>query len=521
MIHTDVRILTEPLGGSALSRALQRGEAPVTWMPAAPSTPAEWRAAVTRRATAAQWRAVLEQLAPAIRATGVARDRLQRVAEGGGIVVTTGQQPGLFGGPIYTWSKAVSALAIANEIERVTGVPCAAVFWAATDDADFAEASFTMFATRDGVETVRTELAPPSGTPMSLAPLGDASAVLARLRAAAGSASDESPLEIAERAYGTPTRSIGDAYVMLLRGLLAPLGIPVLDASHDAVRAASDPILRRALECAPRVQDALAGRRREMLELGYEPQVSDVDSLSLVFVREGSIKRRASVAESAALAADRKAVLTPNVLLRPVVERELLPSIAYVAGPGEIAYFAQVSAVAEVLGVDRPVALPRWSCTLIEPHIAELQRRYGATPDALARPDAFEALVARASMGKGTADTLRELRDVIDKLPARLTEEASALGLKGAIDGAKGMLLHRADRLERRLLAGLKRREASAMRDIAAMRAALFPLGKRQERALNILPLLSRHGVALLGAMRESAAPHARVLISGGDGTAS
>src|SRR5258708_19041569 len=153
-----------------------------------------------------------------------------------------------------------------------------------------------------------------------------------------------------------------------------------------------------------------------MLELGYDPQVADVDSLSLVFMREGSIKRRASVAESAALAADRKALLTPNVLLRPIVERELLPSIAYVAGPGEIAYFAQVSAVADVLGVDRPLALPRWSCTLVEPHIAELQRRYGATPDALARPDAFEALVARASMGKGTADTLRELREVIDKL---------------------------------------------------------------------------------------------------------
>lgn len=520
MIHTDVSILTEPLGGSALSQALQRGQAPATWG-AMPKTSGEWRGAVTARASAAHWRTILDSLAPAIRATGAAHDRLQRVADGGGIVVTTGQQPGLFGGPIYTWSKAVSALAIANEIERVTGVPCAAVFWAATDDADFAEASFTMVATRDGVETVRTEVAPPAGTPMSLAPLGDASAALGRLRAAAGSASDATPLQIAERAYGMPTRTIGDAYVMLLRELLAPLGVPVLDASHDAVRAASDAMLRRALECAPRVQEALAARRGEILALGYEPQVSDVDSLSLVFVREGSIKRRTSIAESAGIAVDKKVLLTPNVLLRPIVEREILPSVAYVAGPGEIAYFAQVSAVADVLGVDRPVALPRWSCTLVEPHIAELQRRYGAPTDALARPDGLEALVARASMRRETADTLRELRDAMGMLPSRLADEASPLGLTGAVEGAMRMMLHRVDRLERRLLAGIKRREASAMRDIAVMRAALYPLGKRQERALNILPLLSRHGVDLLGAMRESAGPHARALIDGGDGAAS
>ena len=89
---------------------------------------------------------------PAIMPAGAAAARLERVSRQGGVVVTTGQQPGLFGGPLYTWSKAMSALALADELEARTGIPTAAVFWAATDDADFAEAAATVVARSGGVD---------------------------------------------------------------------------------------------------------------------------------------------------------------------------------------------------------------------------------------------------------------------------------------------------------------------------------------------------------------------------------
>jgi bacillithiol synthase len=508
---TEVRIVTEPLGGSALSRLVQRAPAAGQWLAPRPASVEDWRALARARAAEPGWRERWEALMPALLPTGAAAARLARVQRDGGVVVTTGQQPGLFGGPIYTWSKAMSALALADEIQARTGVPTAAVYWAATDDADFAEAASTAVARPGGLEVLRAEHAPPPGTPLSLARLGDLRDPRRRLMDASGSAPDPRPLEALTSAYGNPDRTHGDAFVALLRALLAPLGVPVLDASHEAVVAASAPTIRLALDCAPAIEAALARRAREIADAGFEPQVDDVGGLALAFVRDGSTKRRLTIAE----APRATGWLTPNVLLRPIVERGILPTAAYVAGPGELAYFAQVRAVAAAMNVPAPVAVPRWSCTLIEPRAQVLLDRFGVTPDDLDPPDALEGRVARAAMSDATARALAEAREVIALLPDAIGEESEALGVGGAVVGATRALHHRVDRLERRLVAALKRREATRMLDLATLRAALRPRGARQERTLNILPLLARNGSELLTEMCRAAGPHAAAIVAG------
>jgi hypothetical protein len=130
------RVIAEPIGGGALTRAALDGSAPAGWFHPQPRGADEWRShAETVRGAfpGARW---LESLRPALTPSGAAAERLERVAAGHGVVVTTGQQPGLFGGPGYTWLKAISALAFADRLEREIGVPVAPVFWAATDDAD-------------------------------------------------------------------------------------------------------------------------------------------------------------------------------------------------------------------------------------------------------------------------------------------------------------------------------------------------------------------------------------------------
>ncbi|MEP6621023.1 MAG: bacillithiol biosynthesis BshC [bacterium] len=509
---TDVRILSEPLGGSPLSLSIQRGDAPAAWCIAPPCTITEWKDWAATRLAERDWSKQLAALAPAFAATGLAAEKLQRVIRDGGVVVTTGQQPGLFGGPVYTWSKAIGALAFADALERETGIPTAAVFWAATDDADYAEAAHTTLARTGGAEEIRTETTVPAGTPMSLTPLGDVSRQLALLADATGSASDPRPLAAVQGAYSNASCTVGDAYVALLRDLLAPLGMPVLDASHPAVRAASESTLRAALDQAVSVEAALTQRTRALREGGFDPQVEDVAGLSLVFVREGTVKRRVSIAEAKTLAPD--AWLTPNVLLRAVVERQILPTVAYLGGPGELAYFAQVSAVAQALDVAAPVALPRWSCTLIEPHIARLLTAFGIEPDALATPDALEGKVARSAMSEPSRGALESVRRAIQSLPPTLAPESDPLGLNAAMQGAMQSMLHRLDRMERRLVAGIKRREITALRDVATLRAALYPHGIRQERTLNLTTTLARHGLDLLQEMRMAAGAHASALIN-------
>ena len=509
---TDVRIITEPLGGSALSRALQTGSAPRDWSPAAPDAADGWREHARRRMAEKDWKASWRCLAPALAATGAARARLDRVVSAGGMVVTTGQQPGLFGGPIYTLSKAVSAIALADALETATGIPAAPVFWAATDDADFAEAASVSVARRGGLDVLRSTFAPPAGTPMSLAALVDLDEQLDRLAAACGSAADARALAAVREAYGSePSRSVGDAFVLLLRELLEPLGMPVLDASHDAVALASREILRRALGSANEIERALKARGAEIRAAGFDSQVEDVAGLSLVFGREGTVKRRLAVGEVAA--ADMR--LTPNVLLRPVVEHEILPTVAYVAGPGELAYFAQVGPVAEALSVGTPIAVPRWSCTLVEPQVGELLQRLDATEEELAPDGALEARLARRALAPEAGEALSRLRSSIAALPEWMSASARELDLERAVQGAAGAMSHRADRLERRLLAGVKRRETALMTDVATVRAALRPRGGRQERVLNPIPILARQGTSLLGEMRDAARPHADAIVEG------
>jgi bacillithiol synthase len=200
--------------------------------------------------------------------------------------------------------------------------------------------------------------------------------------------------------------------------------------------------------------------------------------------------------------------------LRPVVESVLLPTVAYMAGPGELAYFAQVSPVAEVLGVPTPVALPRWSGTIIEPHIARLLARRGLDVDDLKDPHAAENRLAREAMPRELGDAVASLRRLLAHGIGQVEKSAKPLGVsERTFQGALRSAGYKIERLERRLLARVKHTEREGMAELATLRGALYPNGEPQERALNMMPLLARHGPALFDAMRQAARRHATSLV--------
>ena len=174
------RIVTHALTGNPLAALVTAGNPPADWYQRAPSGTASWRERVesVRSGFQPDW---LSRLEPAFEATGNAKTRLDASSNGRGVVVTTGQQPGLFGGPVYTLSKALSALALADRLQEVTGVPVAPVFWAATDDTDFKEASSTVVSLPGGPQLLRIEHTELLGRTMASMPLGDVSAQLEAL----------------------------------------------------------------------------------------------------------------------------------------------------------------------------------------------------------------------------------------------------------------------------------------------------------------------------------------------------
>jgi uncharacterized protein YllA (UPF0747 family) len=513
-MSTEPIVLTEALGGSPLSRAARSGQLG-QWYPRAPRD-AEWidYVASVRASVSANW---YNDLAPAFASRGAASDRLRRAGDGG-IVVTTGQQAGLFGGPLMTLAKALTARALADALQELTGVPAAPVFWAPTDDADFEESAVVSVSLSGGARELRLERRAPAGTPIARVPLDaqelDAAATL--LREACGSASHASYLETVLRAFrGGAT--MGDAYVEWLRDLLGPLEIGVLDASHPAVTRAAAPLLRRAARDAVSVADAVRRRCADITTAGYSPQVQEVEGLSLVFVHSGGIKRRLPLREAAALGATSgDEVLTSTVLVRPVVERSILPTAAYLGGPGEVAYFAQVSAVAQALDAPAPLVLPRWSVTIIEPRVQRILESLGVAPDALVDPHALEGRVARQRLPAETVAALTALRRDLEGNLDTLGRSGAGLVSVPVIEGLRRSLERKLERLDRRITAAAKRRETEVMESIATARGALYPHGSRQERKLAYTPFLARYGPALLEQMMEAARAHTRALISGG-----
>lgn len=504
------RVVTQSLASNPLAAAVIDGTAPANWYERLPTNAESWRERVeaVRSAAGRDW---LTKLAPAFEPTGKAKARLEASAEGRGVVVTTGQQPGLFGGPIYTLSKALSALAFADSLQRVTGVPVAPVFWAATDDTDFKEASGTVVATVGGAQLLRIDHPETLGRTMASMPLGDVSAQLEVLTRAAGSTVDTAPIEMLERFY-TPEQTVGSAYVSFLRTLLEPLGIAVIDASHSATRAAARPVLGEALKKAGDIAGAIAERNREIEQAGFAMQVQDVPGLSLVFTSASGGRKRVPI--KAAVKQGVTDDMGPNVLLRPIIERAILPTATYIGGPAEIAYFAQLSPIADALGVARPAIVPRWSCMIIEPHVEKILEKLYLLPEDLRDPHEVETRVARSYVPKTILEELDTTRAMLDERLDALTVDEAQLGINSAVTGGlRANLMRRLDRFERRLIAVAKKRNADVMTEIGTARGALYPFGKHQERALNFVPLLARYGPALRDDMLAEAARHAERVI--------
>ncbi len=455
-------------------------------------------------------------LREAMRPSGPAAARLARVSGGQGVVVTTGQQPGLFGGPMYTIVKALSALALANRIEAVLGVPTAPVFWAATDDADFAEGATTWLPSAGALQDARLGSPPPDGTMMSHAFLGNVEDAKTILKRASGGAAWPEFIRAATTAYHEGT-TVGTAYVELMREMLSPLGIVVLNAAHPSVRHQSAPVLRRALAEASVIDEALVRRSDELRSAGYTPQVELLPDKSLVFVVRNGVKERATISGAqTVLPRVSDDLLSPNVLMRPVVERALLPTVAYMAGPGELAYFAQVGAVAAALNVAMPLALPRTSLRIVTPDVRATLTRHGQSADAMRDTRALIRTLSSDATPDASVDAIAALRAQIRRTAEAIRASDAAIAPE-ALDGAVAQLSHSSERLERRVLAASKRRITEQLRKLEQAQSLLWPHGAPQERVVNPLPWLARYGSPLLDAMLQACDEDALSLVHGID----
>jgi bacillithiol synthase len=433
---------------------------------------------------------VLEAVLP-----GPGRDRLAR---GDVLVVTTGQQPGLFTGPLYTIYKALSAIAIARRVERERGVPVVPVFWVAGDDHDFAEANHAWYlnAAGEAHRLVLRERAPDAPQlPLYREPCGpEIGAAIDTLRAGLPESEFKDALLDGIAGCYVPDASLADAFARALGALLGPRGLAVFLPYHPAAKRAAAPWVVKALSItlpdglSPVLVEASAGRDRLRS-----------DGHRFVTRRSGEHFSGAELLEG--VAASEPERLSPNVLLRPVVEAALFPTVAYVAGPGELEYLGQAAPLYQALDVQPQTPVPRWSGVLVESRVEKVMEKHGLTLADFERPPgSLEAHVVSEALAPEVEQGFRDTRTQIEETYTRLAATVARIDptLERTVQSARNAALAGTHDVEKKVVASLKRANETLMGQLARARAALAPDGKPQERVLSLASFLARYGPGLL-----------------------
>ena len=442
-------------------------------------------------------------------------EAIERLRDPATRAVVTGQQAGLLLGPMFTLSKAWTAVRLAQCADRPDR-PVVAVFWVASQDHDAAEIDHAFLLGPDE-RLRRTSLPFAADVPAGRAEWRDGwtsrlSRELAEIYGDTPQAREATDLLRRASAAGG---SVAEVFSRLVSDVLGETGLIVLDPMQPEVAARFAPLLKRDLD-DPTVGPAGIREAGETLRgMGLRPQLGRADDATNLFVQEGGGPRRLLRFDGSAFhldgrperrlrASELKAwldadplAITPAAGLRPVVQDALLPTAQVVVGPGELRYFAQLRGVYRHHGVPMPSVRPRAHATVLEPPVARILARHGldaatfaAAPDAALRERVL-AVTGEAERFDRAARRLEEEGEVLIEATAGLDPT-----LEGAVRRSRATLERTLRRLRVKASDALTRREGILAEQFARLEAHLLPDGRPQERVLSPFSFFAKFGVA-------------------------
>ena len=494
-----------------------------------PAVPSDWQAAIVRRqAHPYPGERVVELLraqqhqrhAPpeALAAT----DRLQNPRT---VAVVTGQQAGLFGGPFFTLLKAITAIRLADRVAHEHKVPTVAVFWIDAEDDDWDEVRSC------GVmdaELQRREVSLPPHPGGDQIPAGtvrlDASieAALETLASVLAPSEFTQALVADLRAVYRPGARFVEAFGRWLETALGRRGLIVFDGSDVGAKPLASQIFDRELRTAGRTSSLAAASGAELVTRGYHAQVTpQPDGVALCYLDGLDGSRQAIRLKGSDFAVDETPIaastllsqaaaeptrFSPNVLLRPLVQDTLFPTVCYVAGPNELAYLAQLKEIYADFSVPMPLMHPRATATIIDAATAKFLARYDFPFEALQPQD--EGALNRLLESQLPSSVERSLDGATRAVGDRMAELADAVAaidptLAGAARSAQGKMEHELHTLQDKIIRAAKRRDGTLRRQYLHARAQTFPDGQPQERTLGCVYFLNRYGPALVERLHE------------------
>jgi bacillithiol biosynthesis cysteine-adding enzyme BshC len=463
-------------------------------------------------------------------------ENINRLRENDCVTIVTGQQAGLFSGAIYTVYKALSAVKLA-ECLRGRGQKAVPVFWIAEEDHDFDEVKKTYVLSEKSVSAGESALSVPpasadgfklrelENTPrdyMKNSPVGSVN-----LDETIGETIDEffgsvphteftDELRAILKASYQPGESYSAAFARFLTKIFASYGLIIFSPLDKRLKNLSAPVFAEAVEKSDEIREKLLARNDELKAAGYGAQVLvEKDFFPFFWIDEtgrrralkknnnGKIhakdtKREFDLPELVEIAREAPENLSPNALMRPVVQDFLLPTVAYFGGGAEIAYFAQNSVIYEIL--QRPVTpiLHRQSFTVIEAKHARTFKKYDLKLTDLF--DGFEQVlpkIVETYLNRQTAQIFAEAEELINTQLNRLDRNlaASEPTLAENLATRRRKILYHIGALRTKFHYAQIRKDETINRRIEALFTALWPHKALQERTLNVLTFLNAHGL--------------------------
>jgi bacillithiol synthase len=463
---------------------------------------------------------ILERQNQGFGASPATLDNIARFRDGA-FALVTGQQVGLFGGPVFSIYKALTAVKLAQETSKL-GLNCVPVFWLATEDHDLDEVNHVDILSPDGqLERLSIPTHGDKDLPVGGVTFGkEISEVVARAEGLLGE-SDAATL-LAE-CY-CPGETFGTAFAKLFARLFADLGVILLDGSDPELDQIVAPLYRQVIEQASELHQKLMKRNEQLQSASYHQQVRVTPtSTPLLAMRDGARipihadgnssligEEKYSPTELVALADSSPQFFSPNVLLRPVVQDYLLPTLTYVGGAAEVAYFAQAGALYEAfLGRVTPI-VPRFSATLIEAKPQALLEKYKLSlTDVFHGPEPLRETIGAHLLGPNLQTSFDQAAAGVERSMAAVKEALAQLDktLVESAQNAESKMLHQITSLRARAARAETRQNEVAERHARLLSNNLYPEKALQERSFTGVYFLAKHGRELLGQLLNSIQP--------------
>lgn len=486
-----------------------------------PADPAAWRAAIARTQRHPRQREPIAGVLQAQqRRRGAPPEALAAAAtlrDPESVAVVTGQQAGLFGGPLFTLLKAITAIQLARRIAAEHHVPAVAVFWIDSEDHDWDEVKACGVLDSE-CTLVQVALGDPAGAhggPVARVRLDDSAGAALDVLTATLPPTEFTPelLDTLRKAYA-PGTGMADAFGAWLESTLGPQGLVVFDASDPAAKPLASAVFAREIEHAGEAS-RLANEAGAALEAhGYHAQVTAQEGAVALFHLDGvrdairhqdgqfHIGERTETREALLhCVAQRPDEFSPNVLLRPIVQDTLFPTVCYVAGPNELGYLAQLRGIYGAFGVPMPLMQPRATATILDSNAMKFLARHELPLESLrAQDDAALNQLLEAQLPASVEAALQDASRVAAERMEALAKAVAQVDttLEGAARSTAGRMQDEIKKLHGKVIQAAKRKDETLRRQFIHARAQAFPGGHPLEREVGFVYFLNKYGPGLV-----------------------